>query len=220
LENIQNPGTTYPYTWEGCVVRISDTISYLGRDIEDALSLRILNANQMKLLQNIYASFPMQSTSETLNNTVLIHNLIMDLCKSSSPENGLQFSDPYYNLLQELRHFSKHHIYEHPRLKVYKNYAQLMISSIFDYLKEEQGRIIEDIHEWNRNNSFPLLSNYFSKWLLTYSNIASRKELNSSSPDFFVYTIPQDFSLAIVEFISGMTDHFVMKVFEEMTKFE
>jgi dGTP triphosphohydrolase len=56
--------------------------------------------------------------------------------------------------------------------------------------------------------------------LLTYSNIASRREQNSSSPDFFVYTIPQDFSLAIVEFISSMTDHFVMKVFEEMTKFE
>jgi dGTPase len=220
LEDIQNPGTTYPYTWEGCVVRISDTISYVGRDIEDALSLRILNANQMRLLQNIYNSFSVQNTGETLNNTVLIHNLIMDLCKSSSPENGLQFSDPYYNLLQELQDFSKHHIYEHPRLKVYKNYAQLMISSIYDYLKEEQDRIIADIHEWKSNNSFPLLSNYFSKWLLTYSNIASQRELNSSSPDFFVYTIPQDFSLAIVEFISGMTDHFIMKVFEEMTKFE
>lgn len=220
LDKIQNPGGVYPFTWEGCVVRIADTISYVGRDIEDALSLGILNPNQMKILQAIYNRFSENNTHETLNNTVLIHNLILNLCQSSTPENGLHFSDPYYYLLQELRDFSKQHIYEHPRLKVYKNYAQLMITSIFEYLKEEQDRIVSDIQTWESTNSFPLLSSYFSKWLLTYSNISLPEKEKSFSPQFFVYTIPQDFSLAIVEFISGMTDHFIMKIFEEMTRFE
>ena len=34
-----------PYTWEGCVVKIADKISYIGRDIEDAITLGIIDKN-------------------------------------------------------------------------------------------------------------------------------------------------------------------------------
>lgn len=37
-----------PMTLEGCVVRISDVISYIGKDIEDAMSVGIL---QKKIFQ-------------------------------------------------------------------------------------------------------------------------------------------------------------------------
>ena len=43
LNNYKVPNQYSPYTWEGCVVKISDKISYLGRDIEDAISLGILD---------------------------------------------------------------------------------------------------------------------------------------------------------------------------------
>ena len=42
LESISKPNQCEPYTWEGCVVKVSDKIAYLGRDIEDAVRLRIL----------------------------------------------------------------------------------------------------------------------------------------------------------------------------------
>ena len=35
----QYPNQYSPYTWEGCVVKISDKISYIGRDIEYAIKL-------------------------------------------------------------------------------------------------------------------------------------------------------------------------------------
>ncbi|MDR0436916.1 MAG: HD domain-containing protein, partial [Bacteroidales bacterium] len=47
LNEIRQPGSLPPYTWEGCVVKISDKISYLGRDIEDALRMNILNDEQL-----------------------------------------------------------------------------------------------------------------------------------------------------------------------------
>lgn len=34
--------TLYPSTWEGCVVRMSDKIAYMGRDMEDALYLKLI----------------------------------------------------------------------------------------------------------------------------------------------------------------------------------
>lgn len=41
LYDYEYPNQYAPYTWEGCVVKIADKISYLGRDIEDAITLGI-----------------------------------------------------------------------------------------------------------------------------------------------------------------------------------
>ena len=43
LKDYTLPNQFAPYTWEGCVVKISDKISYLARDIEDAITLGIVN---------------------------------------------------------------------------------------------------------------------------------------------------------------------------------
>ena len=39
LDSYIYPNQYSPYTWEGCVVKIADKISYIGRDIEDAITL-------------------------------------------------------------------------------------------------------------------------------------------------------------------------------------
>ena len=36
-----------PTTLEGCVVRISDVIAYVGRDIEDAITLKVLKEDDL-----------------------------------------------------------------------------------------------------------------------------------------------------------------------------
>ena len=43
LSKYDKPNKFAPYTWEGCVVKVSDKISYIGRDIEDAIRLGILD---------------------------------------------------------------------------------------------------------------------------------------------------------------------------------
>lgn len=42
LNEYKYPNEYSPYTWEGCIVKISDKISYLGRDIDDAIEEKIL----------------------------------------------------------------------------------------------------------------------------------------------------------------------------------
>jgi len=69
----------YPYTWEGCVVKISDKIAYLGRDIEDALSMRILEISDIRELLEIVRKAGREKIRE-INNTVLIHDFIIDIC--------------------------------------------------------------------------------------------------------------------------------------------
>jgi dGTPase len=48
LNNFQKCGQYDPFTWEGCVVKISDKIAYLGRDIEDALRIKFIGKYELK----------------------------------------------------------------------------------------------------------------------------------------------------------------------------
>ena len=61
LNDYKFPNQYAPYTWEGCVVKISDKISYLCRDIEDALTLKIFK--------------DLPGEEDIINNTNLINNL-------------------------------------------------------------------------------------------------------------------------------------------------
>ena len=49
-------------------------------------------------------------------------------------------------------------------------------------------------------------------------SIGNEKNLYRDSSQY-VYNLNNDYSVSVIEFISGMTDHFIMKVFEEMTRF-
>jgi dGTPase len=56
LYEIKKAGEYPPFSWEGCVVKIADKISYLGRDIEDAYTLGILTEAQKNELSKIIKS--------------------------------------------------------------------------------------------------------------------------------------------------------------------
>ena len=75
LEQYNYPNQYSPYTWEGCVVKIADKISYIGRDIEDAVTLGILDEHLDKLYKLL------GYTSGTINNTVIINKLIYGILK-------------------------------------------------------------------------------------------------------------------------------------------
>lgn len=50
IEEFDAPGKYQSSTWEGCVVKIADKIAYIGRDIEDAISLNFMSGRQGKII--------------------------------------------------------------------------------------------------------------------------------------------------------------------------
>jgi dGTPase len=210
-----------PYTWEGCVVKIADKISYLGRDIEDALVLKILDKHQLRELSEINSKSNRNKSIKDINNTIVMHNFIIDLCENSSPEHEIRISDSSLKLMNCLKKFNYENIYLHKRLDVYKNYASLVIESIFNVLESffdsENTFQVIDKHK----SIYPLLISSFSGWLLRFNQPNERNKESNVYKNEVLYDIfkHEEYILSVVDYISGMTDSFAVKIFHELTSF-
>lgn len=220
LEQIQEPSQYSSYTWEGCVVKIADKIAYLGRDIEDALTLSILSMGQLKELLKILRKFSKVKLTE-INNTVLMHNFIIDLCESSTPEKGIRFSEEHLELINSLKSFNYEFIYKHKRLNIFKDYAKLIINSIFNILFScfHEDNTLTELKKLSK--IYPLLIDTFLAWLTKYSDINERIGNDNKLQNEILYRIRHrnDYCKAIIDYISGMTDGFAIRIFNELTGF-
>ena len=107
-----------PATLEGCVVRLADTISYIGRDIEDAIILGLIRRDDIPA-----------RCRRTLgeSNGTIVYNLVTDLIAASTvpapgetgPASGatIGFSEEIAAALQELKKFNYERIYLAPQTK-------------------------------------------------------------------------------------------------------
>ena len=132
IRDYQKPNQFRPYTYEACVVKMADTISYIGRDIEDARSLDILDSARLDRLSQILESY----TNQKLNNPNIINCLITDICENSDPENGISFSERISEMLALLKEFNYNYIYRDKRVVRADKYFSLVINEIFDLLCE------------------------------------------------------------------------------------
>jgi dGTPase len=215
LDEIRQPGSQPPYTWEGCVVKISDKISYLGRDIEDALRMNILNDDQLSEFRDILG----HTKIKHLNNTTLMHNFVVDLCEHSSPEEGIKLSDEFVYLMNEVKRFNYKYIYKHKRLINYVKYAELIIDTIYETLSElyDSAETFKNIEK--DATIHPKLSAAFLRWLKYYT-LQLRWE-NSKFQNEILYDLTKrrDYIQAIVDFIASLTDRVAIELFEELTTF-
>ncbi|MGE4288337.1 MAG: deoxyguanosinetriphosphate triphosphohydrolase family protein [Salinivirgaceae bacterium] len=220
LYTIVRPNQFAPYTWEGCVVKIADKISYLGRDIEDALSLKILNRNQLRELKQIVDKVSNHSIRE-INNTVLMHDFIRNLIAMSSPQEGIRFSEDYLELINSVKSFNYKHIYNHPRLIHFHAYAELILSSIFNLLADlyTRDRTAEEVLKISAY--YPTLGQSFYEWLQNYSQMDFGQASWYKNDQQQVYDLSdyRDYLKSIIHYISSMTDNFAMSLFNEITKF-
>ncbi|MBR5580848.1 MAG: HD domain-containing protein [Treponema sp.] len=224
LYDIKKAGSVQPYTWEGCVVKLSDKIAYLGRDIEDARRYHILDMGAYRQLKEIVGEcfgFSATKTGKTVNTTVLINDLIVDLCQQSSPEAGLVFSPAYFKFMKKLKTFNFANIYNHWRLQEFEHYATVIIHTIYRLLCQTQPFVPSQKVGFCLKQ-YPLLSATFEDWLVKYTSYNLEKRANikfDSIQPVFDLSQPDSFNKCIIEFISGMTDQFAITIHEEIISF-
>ena len=116
-----------PSTYEGCVVRLSDKIAYLGRDIEDAARAGIIT----------YADVPKIIKKELgQSNGEIINTLVLDLTNNSADKDSLGFSEEKFAVMGELKTFNYGHIYNHPSIAKQKDVLTYAVGELFDYYRD------------------------------------------------------------------------------------
>lgn len=97
-----------PMTLEGCVMRISDTVAYIGQDIEDAIRIGIIKRN------DIPADLRKKLGS---TNGEIMNTLIKDVIFNSYEKGDVSFSKEISGALLKLKEFNYEKIYLNKNLK-------------------------------------------------------------------------------------------------------
>ena len=215
LKNYTFPNQYAPFTWEGCVVKISDKISYICRDIEDAITLGILDEH----VDDLFALLNITSKNEPINNTIIINDLIRDLCENSSPENGLCFSNEALNLMNKIKEFNYKHIYLSKRLEPSRRYFNVVINEIYDLLKSTYDNVNTLNNLQVLSKTYPKLGNGFINFIYNYYDFGNRENLKLKNKILFSINNKRDFYKAIIYYISGMTDNFAIEIYNEIIHF-
>jgi len=206
----QYPNQYSPYTWEGCVVKISDKISYIGRDIEDAIKLGFISKD-LKELEEILG--------REVNNSIIINTLVRDVCENSSLENGIRLSKESIDLMDTIKDYNYKNIYLSQRMKPSNEFFRIVINQIYETLKATyKGE--ESYKEINKLARYcPNLANGFIGFIENYWNISDRNELKLDNKILYNINNKSDYLKAIITYISGMTDKFAIDMYNEIIRF-
>ncbi|MFO7879199.1 MAG: HD domain-containing protein, partial [Bacteroidales bacterium] len=118
----QDQFDSLPMTMEGCVVRISDTISYVGRDMEDAVRLGIIKRADIP-------EKPAAILGKT--NGTIVFNLVTDIISNSMGKEAISFSEEVSDALLELKTFNFEKIYSNPKIKAHLKGIQEIFHFLF-----------------------------------------------------------------------------------------
>ena len=117
-----------PMTLEGSVVRISDLIAYLGRDIEDAKRMGLIDFSDIPL-----------SIKENLgtSNREIVNTIVMDIINNSIGKDYIKLSDNVFKSIVELKKFNYENIYYKAYTEEEKDKLKLMLNTLFNkYMKD------------------------------------------------------------------------------------
>ena len=169
-------------TLEGSVVRLSDIIAYIGRDIEDAIIVGTIKREEI----------PKKITKYLGNtNAQIVNNLILDVIKNGLDKPYLQFSEDIFESLINLKKWNYTHIYESKEATKNLDIIEKAFYELFYYyLGKVNGRKYIEI---NKNMSKSDID------LFTFINHKTEEYKNKT-----------DIRRMIIDYISGQTDKFFL----------
>ena len=193
MKSLASRSGLIPATYEGVVVRFSDTIAYLGRDFEDASRLGIVNSDDLpEIVKNRLGT----------TNSKIITALVNDLIQGADEDNGIGFSDYVFEAVESFSEFNYQKIYRSKIMNGYTEYFSRLINLIIDYLEklyssfglEEEGYLEE------RNM---LAAGFYSHMKEMYP-VYMEKEGSDRR--------------MIMDYVAGMTDNFCLDCANEILK--
>lgn len=179
-----DPIRLVPMTLEGCVVRFADTISYIGRDIEDAIRLNLIRREDL----------PSEAVSRLGNtNGTIVYTLVTDIIANSHGRSRIAFSPEVSEALVALKQFNYDRIYMNAKIKM----DQEILKKLFEIMFE---RFLSDIR--SDNHASPVYRNFISGMSDLYlenhrPEEIARDFIAGMTDQFFLRHCPEDLRPAV-----------------------
>ena len=117
-----------PMTLEAAVVRLSDVIAYIGRDIEDSIKVGVVKREDIPKEVTIVLGD---------NNSKIVDTLIKDIIIHSMNKPYLTFSNEVFNSLMKLKDWNYKYIYASKEANKNQNIIEELFYELYEaYLKK------------------------------------------------------------------------------------
>lgn len=208
-----------PCTLEGCVMRVSDIIAYLGKDRQDAERLGIIKQD---------TSFKKDSIGNT--NPEIINNMIVNIIENSYGKPYLAMTPEFYEAFSNAKTENYNLIYANKELEAeYQGKIRPMCGMLYEHLLREAEAIkrtaeqiaIPETAGGNimRNEKLLEALEPVAGKMILYRHYVRYifKDANGHSRTFDL----QDYLLSdandiVVDFIASMTDDYFLDLFEKL----
>jgi len=187
---------TSPCTIEGCVVRLVDKISYLGRDIEDAIDLEKIKEKQLK---------PSIKANIGTKNGEIVEYFVKDIV-GNSDDKAIGLSSKATNFMNEMLEFNNEHIYKTAELEDYLSRVtetlEILFGKLLGFALEHEDDI--DAYTAKVKTIYESLGNFIND----RNRLYFKDELTDNKKLLYIRII--------IDFISTLTDRFVFEGFQTL----
>jgi len=191
---ITNEIKRVPMSFEAIAVRFADSIAYTGRDIEDAILLKIINRSDIpKNCRDVLGD----------TNRKIMKTLIMDLLNTSLHNDKIGYSEPIFEAFRELKRFNYDKIYSRRDMYKSKNSKISYIENLTQQFELIFDRSLEDLEEENYNA--PIFKDHVE--YIDDEKYTTYYELNKKQSNLV---------LIVRDYIAGMSDKYFHEVYIQL----
>ena len=214
LNDYIKPNQYMPYTWEGCVIKLADKISYIGRDIEDAIDMGLLQHKDLEELNDLM----IEKFNKPISNSNIINELITNLCINSD-ENGLKFSRETVEMMNEIKKYNYKKIYLNERLRASDQYFSIIINTIYSVLKSgyKEKVTLNNLKALSKKSQLYL---NFLEWIKKYYIYENRDDKGLYNVPIYNLENEMSYKKAVIDYISGMTDNCAINTYKNIISFD
>lgn len=186
----------YPSSYEGCIVRVADKISSLGRDMEDAIELEIINGEKTeKIPKDILEYLDIESSDAKYQfNRALLKRIIYDIIDTTNSKEKVGMSNDGFEIICKINDFSERGIYKAEKIENYRHYVGVILQNIYSSLSElfDEHRYDFEFYKGHFIKSYK----EFGDYLRAYKKFYEKSDADKTQ--------------ILADYISGMSDNYAI----------
>lgn len=172
-----------PCTLEGCVMRISDIIAYLGKDRQDAERAKIIASDE-------YTDCQIGT-----RNAEIINNLVVSIVENSYGKDYIKLDEDTFDALQQIKKENYEKIYKDKNIKEkFDNTIKPMMTELYD-------KLLDDLD--NDNKRSPIFTHHIAYINKSYYNRVSpyEKEEHNQIVVDYIASMTDDYFIDLYNFL-------------------